>query len=79
MEKEREELEELLSRDKPSSRHHYNLVSTFNSLGDLRADLHTGGVFRDFHHEGLILESLHLIISHPKISRENRFSYFHSQ
>ena len=48
----------------------------FNSEGRKFADLQIGGVFRDFNNEGLILEFFHLIISYPKISRENQFWHY---
>ena len=56
--------------------HLFQIRTSFNSMVDLRADLHTGGVFRYFHNEGLILEFFHLIISYPKISRENQFWHY---
>ena len=43
----------------------------FNSEGRKFADLQIGGVFGDFHPEGVSLGFFHPIISHPKISREN--------
>ena len=45
-----------------------------NSEGRKFADLQIGGVFGDFHPEGVSLGFFHPIISHPKISRENWFS-----
>ena len=47
-----------------------------NSEGRKFADLQIGGVFRDFNNERLILEFFHLIISYPKISRENQFWHY---
>ena len=51
-------------------------LSVLNSLGDLCPYLDTRGVFRDFHHEGVLLGSWHIIISPRKILQRNWFSYF---
>ena len=51
-------------------------LPVFNSEGRKFADLQIGGVFRDFNNERLILEFFHLIISYPKISRENQFWHY---
>ena len=52
------------------------ILTFINSEADFCADLHRSGVFLNFNYEGVFLGSWRLIISHPKILRRNRFSYF---